>query len=195
MTASFTPDRGALAVPGTWDLDPACSRVAATIRHVLLARVRGHFPDVFGAVQVAACPEDSSVEATIETASVDTGDETRDERLRGPEFLDVARYPCMTFRSSSVSSSDSGSWGVHGDLTIRDRTRTITLTVTDDGVHLGSDGRTRARFLGSVTLAREEFGLTWNQALDTGGLVLGRTIAVELTIEAVLRSPDELPIT
>lgn len=192
MTASsLAPDGSSAPTPGAWDIDPQASRVAATIRHVLLARVRGHFPDVSGCVRVAARPEDSSVAVRIETPSVDTGDEARDARLRGPEFLDVARYPCMTFCSSSVSSGDRRRWRVSGDLTIRDRTRPIVLVVVGDGVHLGADGRARARFLSRVDLAREEFGLTWNQALDTGGLLLGRTIAVELAIVAVLRSRED----
>lgn len=183
----LAPRSGSLTTPGCWDLDPACSRVVATIRHVMLTKVRGHFPDVSGVVHVAARPEDSSVEATIATASIDTGDEGRDEHLRSPEFLDVLRFPCMTFRSSSVSGADGRNWSVQGHLTIRDQTRPVTLTMVDDGIHQGADGQTRARFRASATLDREEFGLIWNQALDTGGLILGRSLVVELAVEAVLQ--------
>lgn len=178
---------GCRVTPGSWDLDPERCRVEATIRHAVLAKVRGRFPVLAGTVHVAAAPEDSAVEATIGTTGIDTGDATRDEHLRAPGFLDVARYPRMTFHSSGVRATSGERWSVHGELTIRDRTRPVVLTVSDGGVFVDPGGRTRARFSARTELAREEFGLSWNQTLETGGLLLGRTVAVELAIEAVLR--------
>ena len=179
--------------PGLWELDAACSHATATIRHALFSKVHGQFPQVTGLIHVAEQAEQSSVSAQILTAGLDTGNATRDERLRTAEYLDVERFPLITFKSALVRRVLCCRWSVVGDLTIRDRTRPVVLSVDDVMTSLGADGVERVRLLARAELSREEFGLDWNQTLDTGGLILGRTITVSLAVEAVRR--EAVPVS
>jgi polyisoprenoid-binding protein YceI len=140
---------------------------------------------------VAEVPEGSSVEATIKAASIDTGDPNRDAHLRGPDFLDVERYPEITYRSTSVRHKDGDRWEVTGDLTVRGVTRSITIAVEFCGLATDPWGNVRAGILGTTEIDRDDFDLTWNQALDSGGFVLGKGVKVDLDIEAVReQGPD-----
>jgi polyisoprenoid-binding protein YceI len=174
-----------LPPPGRWRIDPSHSEVQLVIRHMMVAKVRGRFREFSGTMNVAEVPEDSSVEATIEAASIDTGDATRDAHLRGPDFLDVERYPTITFRSTSVQHKDGDRWDVAGDLTVRGVTRTITIDVEFCGLVTDPWNNLRAGLLGATEIDRDDFDLTWNQALDSGGFVLGKGVKVDLDIEAV----------
>jgi polyisoprenoid-binding protein YceI len=155
------------------------------VRHMMIARTRGSFREFSGTVHVADVPEESTVEAVIKTASIDTGDETRDAHLRSPEFLDVERYPIIVFRSISVRPAEEDRWEVAGELTVKEISRPVTLSVEFNGVAVDPWGNLRAAFLGWSQLDREEFGVTWNQILEGGGVVVGRGVRVELDIEAV----------
>jgi polyisoprenoid-binding protein YceI len=153
-----------------------------------IAKVRGRFREFAGTINIAEVPEQSSVEATIQAASIDTGDPDRDTHLRSPEFLDVDHYPAIVFRSTSVAAADGDQWEVKGDLTIRDRTRPVTIMVEFEGSGQDPWGNIRAGFTGTTTINRDDWGVSWNQALEAGGFLVGKEIKVELNIEAVLQS-------
>ena len=174
-----------LPPPGRWNIDPTHSEVELVVRHMMVAKVRGRFREFSGTISVAEAPEESTVEATINAASIDTGDPNRDAHLRGPDFLDVERYPEITYRSTSVRHKDGDRWDVTGDLTVRGVTRTITIDVEFCGLVTDPWGNQRAGILGTTEIDRDDFHLTWNQALDSGGFVLGKGVKVDLDIEAV----------
>jgi polyisoprenoid-binding protein YceI len=189
-TAIRTLDGVELPAPGTWLVDPSHSGVDVVARHMMIAKVRGRFGSFSGRIVVADRPEDSSVEVTIDAASIDTAEARRDEHLRGADFLDVERYPEITFRSTSVKPGRRGRWHVTGDLTLRGVTRPVTLDVELEGLGAAYGGP-RAVFNASAEVDREEFGLTWNMALETGGVLVGRTLKVELSIQAVPEPSDQ----
>jgi polyisoprenoid-binding protein YceI len=177
--------------PGRWTIDTSHSEVHFTVRHMTISKVRGRFRLFSGMLVIAEVPEASSVDVTIEAASIDTGDEQRDAHLRSAEFLDVERYPHITFRSTSVGPGDRDRWDVIGDLTIRDVTRTVMLAVEFCGVTPDPWGNIRAGFVGTTEIDREDFDITWNQMLEAGGFVVGKGVKVELDIEAVLQTGSD----
>jgi polyisoprenoid-binding protein YceI len=134
---------------------------------------------------VADDPAASSVEVTIDAASIDTGDATRDGHLRSADFLDVEGHPSLTFTSTGVRAAGSGRWAVDGDLTVRGVTRTVVLDVELEGVAADPWGGERAVFSASTEIDREDFGLVWNQALEGGGVLVGRKVKIEIEAEAV----------
>jgi polyisoprenoid-binding protein YceI len=174
-----------LPVAGTWTIDPGHADVAFVGRHFMITKIRGRFTDVRGVLQFGEDPRDSSVEVAIGMASVESGSEARDEHLRSAEMFDVARYPEATFRSTSVEwSGTSGT--VHGDLTIHGVTRDVALAVRFEGSARDPWGADRAVFSARTTIIREDFGITWNMALETGGLLVSKDIDVEIEVETVL---------
>jgi polyisoprenoid-binding protein YceI len=173
-----------LPAPGTWRIDPAHSAVAFSVRHLGVAKTRGRFGAFEGAVHVADDPKASSVEVTIDAASIDTHEARRDEHLRSADFLDVERHPSLTFRSTSVEG-DGDRWAVDGELTILGVTRPVRLDVTYEGSTRDPWGGQRAAFSAHTEIDRESFGLTWNQALEAGGLLVGRNVKIELDVELV----------
>jgi polyisoprenoid-binding protein YceI len=174
---------------GRWQIDPAHSEIQFVARHMMIAKVRGRFREFEGWLDVAERLEDSSVEVVIHAASIDTGDEQRDAHLRSPDFLDVERFPQITFRSTSVAPGrDPDRYVVVGDLSIRGVTRPVTLDVELEGVATDPWGGTRVGFVAVGEINREDFDVTWNQALETGGFLVGKGIRIELDIEAVLHA-------
>jgi polyisoprenoid-binding protein YceI len=173
-----------LPAAGVWEIDSSHSSVEASVRHLGLSKVRGSFSALTGAVEVAERPEDSSVTVSIEAASVDTREPARDEHLRSPDFLDVAAHPTIDFRSTKVTGSGRR-WQVEGDLTVRGTTRPVALDVTFEGVENDPWGGSRAAFSASTELDREAFGLTWNQVLESGGLLVGKRVRIDLDVEVV----------
>jgi polyisoprenoid-binding protein YceI len=190
MTTAETRTVEARELPpvGRWVIDPSHSDVQFIARHMMVSRVRGHFREFSGVINIAEVPEESWVEVTIAAASIDTGDEERDRHLRSPEFLDVERFPELRYRSTSVRAVGDDRWEVTGDLTIRDVTRPVTLDVEFCGVAVDPWDNVRAGFLGSTEINREDFDITWNQALETGGFLVGKGVKVELDVEAVLQA-------
>jgi polyisoprenoid-binding protein YceI len=172
---------------GRWRIDPAHSDVQFVARHMMVSKVRGHFLEFEGWLGIAARPEDSSVEVSIKAASIDTGDPQRDGHLRSPDFLDVERFPEIPYRSTAVRPVAGDRYEVVGDLTIRDVTRSVTLDVEFEGVAVDPWGGVRAGFVASGEINREEFDVTWNQALETGWFLVGKGIRIELDVEAVLQ--------
>ena len=172
---------------GVWEIDPSHSNVEFVARH-LLSRVRGRFTGFGGAITIAEPLSRSSVGVTIDAASVDTHNADRDAHLRSPDFLDVERYPEISFRSTSVAEDGDGRYRLDGDLTIRGVTRPVTLELAYLGWSDDPWGGKRAGFSATTEIDRHDFGATWNLAVETGGVVVGRKVRIELEIEAVLRS-------
>ncbi|MBK9178839.1 MAG: YceI family protein [Acidimicrobiales bacterium] len=185
--ATRTVDGVELPVAGTWAIDPSHSTVGFVVRHLMVGRTRGRFGAFDGVVTVAEDPTASSVEVTIDAASIDTRDETRDGHLRSPDFFDVERHPSLTFESTGVVPVGAGRWSVTGTLTIRGEARPVTLDVEYEGTEVDPWGNQRAAFTARTEVDREAWGLTWNQALETGGVLVGKKARIELEVEAVLQ--------
>lgn len=175
--------------PGTWDIDPGHAEVAFTGRHFMLTKVRGRFTDVRGAILIADDIEESRVDVIIGMASVESGNQTRDEHLRSPELFDVEQFPEATFRSVSVDWQ--GNRGVVlGDLTIHGITRRVPLEVSFEGYVRDPWGGDRAVFSARTQVNREDFDVTWNVVLETGGVMVSKDISIDVEIETVLRAGD-----
>jgi polyisoprenoid-binding protein YceI len=173
-----------LPVTGTWTIDPGHAEVAFVGRHFMLTKVRGRFTEVAGSVEVAEDPAASQVTVTIGTASVNSGDATRDAHLRSAEMFDVEAYPTATFRSAAIDwRGPDGT--VHGDLTIRGVTRRVPLEVSFVGAARDPWGADRAVFSARTQINREDFGLTWNMVLETGGLLVSKEIQIEIEVETI----------
>src|SRR5260221_8367563 len=167
-----------------WAVDPSHSSVSFTARHMIVAKVRGTFTR--WSASVALDEEDltrSKIEATIETASIDTREPKRDEHLRSADFLDVEKFPEMVYRSKKIEKLSSESYRVLGDLTIRGVMREIPLEVEYGGRMKDPWGNERAVFTGTTTIERKDFGLTWNVALETGGVLVGDKVGIEIEVE------------
>jgi polyisoprenoid-binding protein YceI len=176
-----------LPAPGVWDIDPGHTDVAFIGRHFMLTKVRGRFTDVSGAVTIADNPNDSAVEVTINMASVESGNQVRDNHIRSDELFDVAQYPEATFRSVHVDWRGT-SGVVDGDLTIHGVTRRVQLDVSFEGHARDPWGGERAVLSARTQVNREDFGITWNMALEAGGLLVSKEIKIEIEAEAVLRA-------
>ena len=174
-----------IPLPGRWALDPVHSQIQFIARHMMVSKVRGFFREFSGTLLIAEVPEESQVEVTIKAASIDTGDATRDEHLRAPDFLDVERSPDITYRSTAVRPGAGDKWDVAGLLTIKGVTREVSLSVEFCGVNPDPWGKIRAGFLANTEINREDFDITWNQALETGGFLVGKGIKIEIDAEAV----------
>jgi polyisoprenoid-binding protein YceI len=176
-----------LEVPGkgTWILDQNHTIVGAVARHLMVTKVRGHFSIFEGAIHVADTPEDSWAELTIDAASIDTGVPDRDTHLRSQDFLWVEKFPKITWRSTNVERTGERTLRVTGDLTIRDVTRPVALDVTYEGLAQDPWGGTRASFTVKGELIREEWGMTWNVPLEKGGVLVSKSVQIEIEAQAV----------
>ncbi|SCG47488.1 YceI family protein [Micromonospora halophytica] len=186
-TESVTRDWEGLTIPtaGTYLLDAAHKRVGFVARHMMVSKVRGEFGDASATITVAEDPMQSSVTATIQAASIDTKQADRDAHLRNPEFLDVETFPTLEYRSTAVKSRDGNDFVLLGDLTIRGVTRQVELEVEFEGVGRTPFGADVFGFTATTEIDREDFGLTWNVALETGGVLVGKKIKIEIEGEAV----------
>jgi len=173
---------------GTWVLDPAHTTVEFEARHLMVAKVKGRFGEFEGALHIAEDPTQSSTSVTIKAASIDTRTQQRDDHLRSPDFLEVDAYPELTFASTGVEHDDGDDWKIHGDLTIRGVTKPVTLKTEYNGQMSDPFGGQRAFFSAETKIDREEWGLTWNQALETGGWLVGKEIKMSIEIESVLQT-------
>jgi polyisoprenoid-binding protein YceI len=187
-TGAIRQYRGApVPVAGQYDLDQAHSTVEFVARHLMITKVRGRFADFSGVVNIAEVPEDSSVEVTIDAASVQTSQEQRDAHLRSADFLDVENHRTLTFKSTGVQLADDGTWKVSGNLTIVGVTRPVVLDVEFDGANTTPWGTQAVAFSAATEIDREDWGLTYNQALEAGGVVVSKKVRIELNVEAILR--------
>lgn len=178
----------------TWTLDPAHTSVELSVRHMMFTRVRGRFDDVEGTLEVdEERPDRSKVHVQIGAASIDTGVGDRDKHLRSADFLDADRYPTLTFESTRVEGAvdkEGDRFRVVGDLTIRGTTREVTLDVVYAGRGRDPWGNQRAGFEATTKIDRREWGLTWNQPLEAGGVLVDNDVSVELGVQAVLKEVD-----
>lgn len=174
-------------------IDKVHSEVGFRIRH-MVSKVSGRFVDFGGTISAdAAKPETSSVELTIQATSIDTANAQRDQHLRSADFFDVAKFPTVTFKSSKVTATSKDHYDVTGTLTMHGVSREITLPVVFLGLGKDPWGGERAGFSLTTTLNRKDYGIIWNQVLDSGGLLLGEDVAIEINVEAVKAKPAAKP--
>jgi polyisoprenoid-binding protein YceI len=174
-----------IPVAGVYLIDPAHTSVEFVARHLMITRVRGRFADVSGVITIDEVPERSHVEVEVNVASIATGIADRDVHLRGDDFLQVVEHPTMTFRSTRVDASESDSWLVTGDLTVRGIARPVRLQVEFDGAGSSPAGDQRISFSAAAEVDREQWGLTWNLPLESGGVLVGKQVRIELSVQAV----------
>jgi len=174
-------------IAGTWDIDPVHSHIGFIARHLMVSKVRGNFTKFEGEIVTAANPLESSATVTVDTASIDTRSEARDDDVKGPNYLDVASYPTMTFQSAGVHRSGDDVI-MTGELTIKGITRLVELGIEVNGFGPDGYGGTRAGFTATGELYRSDFGITANTLLPTGGVVVGDDIQLVLDVEASLRA-------
>lgn len=169
----------------THTIDPAHSRLGFRARHAMVTNVRGQFTGFEGQARVDRDnPANSAVEVTIQAASVDTGQEQRDGHLKGEDFFDVETYPTISFVSTAVSR-DGEDWTITGDLTVKDVTKPITIEFEESGTATDPFGNERTGFEGSVSISRKEWGLSWNAALEAGGVLVSDKIKLDFDISAI----------
>jgi polyisoprenoid-binding protein YceI len=177
---------------GTWNIDPSHSAIAFSVRHMVVSKTRGRFNKWSGQLRFdAGNPSASSVEVDIDPASLDTGDTQRDAHLRSPDFFDVEKYPTASFRSTRVEVAGEGRYRVTGNLTVHGITQPVLLDVTYEGSGKDPWGGERAGFSATTTIDRKHFGLEWNKALETGGLLVGEKVELNLEIEAVKQAAQQ----
>ncbi|WP_283139640.1 YceI family protein [Rhizohabitans arisaemae] len=178
----------ALPTPGTFDLDVVHTTIGFVARHMMVSKVRGRFGEFSGSVTIAEDPLESTAEAVIKTASVDTGVADRDAHLRSEDFFAAEKFPEMIFRTTRITGHSGDRITALGELTIRDVTKEIELKVEYEGFQRSPWGQDVFGFAISAELDREAFGLTWNQALEAGGVMVGKKIKIEIEGEAIRRS-------
>lgn len=179
-----------------WKIDPAHTSVELAVKHMMFTTVRGHFRDVSGTVEIdEQDPNASRVEVEMSAASIDTGVGDRDTHLRSPDFLDVERFPKLTFKSRRVEGAhrkQGDSFKVIGDLTIRGQSREVTLDCTFEGLGKDPWGGERAGFSAKTKIDRRDWGLTWNQALEAGGVLVAHDIKIDIETQLVKQQVPEL---
>jgi polyisoprenoid-binding protein YceI len=184
MTTASVPALAELT--GTYTLDPAHTRIGFVARHAMVTKVRGSFDEFTGtAVLDGANPANSRVEVTIEAASIDTRNAQRDEHLRGNDFLAMQEYPKITFASTGVRQAGEATFEVTGDLTIKGVTQSITIPFEFEGAAKDPFGNQRVGFEGAVTINRKDYGVTWNAALEGGGVLVSDKVTLEFEISAI----------
>jgi len=174
----------------TWNIDTTHSSIAFSLRHLVIAKVRGQFKSWRGSVSWDdADVRRSSVVVEIDAASIDTAEAKRDEHLRSADFFDVANHPTLTFKSTSLKANGKDSWLVTGDLSMRGVTKSVTLPVTLLGEGKDPWGNEKMGFEASTALSRTDYGLTWNKQLEAGGVLLGDEVKIQISIEANKAKP------
>jgi polyisoprenoid-binding protein YceI len=176
----------------TWNIDPSHSSLGFSVRHMVVSKTRGRFTRWSG--QIRFDPDDveaSSVEVAIDPASIDTADAQRDEHLRSTDFFEVAKFPTASFRSSKIEDLGGDRYRITGDLTAHGATRPVVLETTYEGSGKDPWGGERAGFIATGSLDRRDFGLQWNKALETGGLLVGERVDLILEIEAVKQAAQK----
>jgi polyisoprenoid-binding protein YceI len=171
--------------PGDWVIDTAHTNLMFVARYAMLTKVRGHFNTFEGTIHVAEKPEDSWVELTIDASSITTDEDTRDNHLRSADFLDLANHPNITFKSTKVELLSDSTLRVTGDLAIREVTKEVVLDTEYAGTAKDGYGRTRVAFSARTQIDRDEFGVNWNMVLETGGVLVGKKVQIELEVQAL----------
>lgn len=170
----------------SWNIDPAHTEINFAVRHMMISNVRGRFERFTGTVEFdEKNPTNSSVNVQIEAASINTRDEKRDAHLRSPDFLDAETFPLLTFKSTQIEVLDERHGRIIGDLTIRDITRPVVLEVEYNGMAKSPWGTSSAGFSATTTINRKDWGLVWNVPLETGGLLVGEDVKINIELEIV----------
>jgi polyisoprenoid-binding protein YceI len=170
-----------------WEIDPKHTLVEFSVRHMMFTTVKGRFTEVRGVIHCVdeADPSQAQVEAEIDAASISTGDEQRDAHLRSADFLDTENYPKITFKSTRVDARNEEELRLVGELTVHGITREVTLETTFNGRGKNPYGQEVAGFSAQTTINRKEFGLTWNAALESGGLLVGNNLEIMIEVQAI----------
>jgi polyisoprenoid-binding protein YceI len=174
-------------VAGTWNIDPVHSEVGFSVRHLMVSKVRGRFTKFSGQIVTADDPQDSTVTAEIDLASISTGNEQRDAHIRSADFFEVETYPTMTYRSTGIKFHD-GEYLLDGELTLKGVTKNVPLKLELNGFGPDPYGGTRAGFTATGELNRRDFNVSFNAPMQNGGVVVADKISLQLEIEAVLAS-------
>ncbi|HLI38771.1 MAG TPA: YceI family protein [Streptosporangiaceae bacterium] len=174
---------------GTWTIDPVHSEVSFTVRHMMVSKVRGRFDKFEGTIVTAPDPLQSSVTATIDLSSVNTGSEDRDNHIRSADFLHVEQHPIMTFQSTGVRQDGDG-FLLDGDLSLRGVTRPVTLKLEVNGFGPDAYGGTRAGFSATGEINRNDFGVSYNGPIPGGGVAVSEKVTINLEIEGVLEKSE-----
>jgi polyisoprenoid-binding protein YceI len=186
-TVATTREFDGLVIPtaGTYVLDATHKRVGFVVRHLMISKVRGEFAEATATITVAENPLESSVTATIQTVSVNTGQADRDNHLRTGDFFEAEKYPTIEFVSTGVKSHDGNEFVLAGDLTIKGVTRPVELQVEFEGVGRSPYGFDVFGFSATTEVDREDWGLTYNMALESGGVMIGKKVKIEIEGEAI----------
>jgi polyisoprenoid-binding protein YceI len=180
------------AGPSTWELDPTHSSVEFSVKHMMMTTVRGRFKQVRATLTGDEAHTDGCcVEAEMDVASIDTGTSDRDAHLRGPDFFDADRFPVITFRSTRLEgrpSSEGDRFRLHGELTMRDTSMPVTLECEFEGRGNDPWGNERAGFSAQTEIDRREWGLRWNQAIETGGVLVANKVRIDIEVQFVRKS-------
>ena len=187
MTTALAPTGIPGYLAGTWTIDPVHSEVGFSVRHMMVSKVRGRFTNFSGSITTADNPVESTATAAIDLTSIDTGSPQRDDHLRSADFFEVEKYPTMTYRATGIRP-DGDDWIVDGDLTLKGVTKNVPLHVELQGIGPDAYGGTRAGFSASAEINRRDFGVDFNAAMETGGVVVADKVTIQLEIEAVLEA-------
>jgi polyisoprenoid-binding protein YceI len=192
MSTQLETARGILRVPtGTWTVDPVHSSVEFRVKHMMISTVRGRFGVFEGTIEAAPDYHDSKVYGTIGAASIDTNEPRRDNHLRSDDFFDVENHPMIKFESTAIEHVKKGDYRVTGDLTMHGETHPVDLDATVHGVTRDPQGQDRVGIEVRGTISRGEFGLRWQQALETGGVLVGDEVRVSADLSAVCIREDD----
>jgi polyisoprenoid-binding protein YceI len=172
-------------ISGTYTIDPSHTRLGFVARHAMVTKVRGAFNEFEGTATVDGDLSNASIEVTIQAASIDTRNEQRDGHLKSNDFLAMDEYPTITFRSTSVVPQGDSTLEVTGDLTIKGTTQSVTIPFEFEGAATDPFGNQRIGFEGSVTINRKDYGVTWNAALESGGVLVSEKITLEFEVSAI----------
>ena len=183
-TVSSTREWQGTSVPpaGRYSIDPTHAGVAFVARHLMISKVRGGFTDFSGNIEIGDDPTESSIEVTIDAASIDSGTADRDGHLKSPDFLDVENFPTLTYRSDRVERNGDR-WRALGALTIRDTTLPVPLDIEFLGAISDPWGNLKTAFTATAEIDREAFGLTWNVPLEAGGVLVGKNVQIEIEVQ------------
>ncbi|HEY2428900.1 MAG TPA: YceI family protein [Acidimicrobiales bacterium] len=173
---------------GTYAFDPAHTHVGFNVRHMMVAKVRGYFAAPAGTFTVAEDPTQSSVQVELDWSTVETGDPKRDAHLRSPDFFNVEKFPTISYRSTGVRHVKGDNWVLDGELTVQDITRPVALELEVNGVGRDPYGNVKVGFSATTKINREDFGLTYNAVLETGGVMVGKDVTIEIDVEAALQA-------
>jgi len=186
MATQLATDQGIVRVPtGIWEVDRAHSSVEFRVKHMMISTVRGHFGMFEGTIEAAPDYHDSKVRGTVETASIDTNEPRRDAHLRSEDFFDAERHPTISFESTRIEHVERGDYRVTGELTMRGEARPVTFDVTVHGAMRDADGHDRVGLEVRGTISRSEFGLRWQQMLETGGVAVADEVRISADISAI----------